>query len=568
MYRSRPRARRAVGLVTVLILAVTACGSDDDTASDDSAGDTSVSTDAVPSEGSSVSPAASSSESAAADLPGTTPSEADKCTEERKGGSLRVGVNQVIGGLSPATTTGTGGHGHMYGTAFYDTLMAYDALTGTVSPNVAESLEPNEDFTEWTLTLRPGVTFGNGDPLTASDVAAQFESLKTIPYRAAAIVKAAIVDTEVVDDLTIVFNMGEPLGGFPALLATEIGWVPNSRLVEERGDDFGADPTGAGVGPYEFESFSPGEDLVLSAKDDYWGGPVCITTLSFRTLPLDTALYEAFQQGEMDVVHISDGPVGQQALENGDMYLDYVEYVGLAGFFVFDQGRIDPDSPFKDSRVREAMQLAVDYDVVSERIEDGIGVTTSAMFPELAPLASVSGPPYDPERARTLVEDLKTEGAWDGKVTITYNLDHSFQPDMVILYEAMWEAVGIDVTLEGLAFADWLDHMIINPDYEVGTFALGAAGPTPWRYLQTLLGEASNFDGSSPAMKEALAELRAANTQEAEREALASVQEIWNAEFPMIMYSSQIWGAAIADNVHNVVIGIDTTPIFASAWMD
>ena len=88
---------------------------------------------------------------------------------------------------------------------------------------------------------------------------------------------------EVVDPLTVKFTLTAPYPDFPHVLATDVGMITNPRVVAAKGPDgFANDPTGGGVGPYEFEKYAPGEEIVLKAKSDYWGGPVCIGGAALR----------------------------------------------------------------------------------------------------------------------------------------------------------------------------------------------------------------------------------------------------------------------------------------------
>ena len=90
-----------------------------------------------------------------------------------------------------------------------------------------------------------------------------------------------------------------------------------------------------------------------------------------------------------------------------------------------DQGNVSPDTPFADVRIREALQLALDYDVIYERALGGAGPRpTSAIIPEASPYYSgAEGPPYDPERAAALVQETIDEGIWDGSFTYTSRPD-------------------------------------------------------------------------------------------------------------------------------------------------
>ena len=529
-----------VALATILALLAAACGGDDsDAAGGDGGGG------------------------------GDSGGEDEQCTAERTGGSLTVGTGLPFTGMSPYVVLGTGQAGGDYMAAFYDTLMRYDATTQEFEPNVAESLEPNEDFTEWTLTLRPDVTFGNGDPLTTADVVAHIEKMGTSRVRAAGMANA-IEGMQVVDDLTMVFDVGEPWGNFPYVLSTEPGWVPNSRLVAERGDDaFNLDAAGAGVGPYEVERFAEDEEIVLTAKDDYWGGPVCIESLTFQYVVGGQATYEAFQQGELDTAFLSEVVVATEAGEAGD--LGFEAPVGALGYVLADQGITGrTDSPFKDRRVREAMQLAVDYDAINERLFGGVGITDSAIVPADSPVnPGVDGPPYDPDRATELVDELKADGTWDGTIELLVS-NTPVNTEMGVLFEGMWEAVGIEVAVEQVSPAESSRRVILEPNFEVANNGFAVLDPAPWSTLNGLATDSprQRTGFSSPAMDEALADLRAAADIDETKAALAEVQEVWNEEFPLIVWNHSIWGVLVADRVHGMEYGPDATPYYHHAWVD
>src|SRR5204863_1323670 len=133
----------------------------------------------------------------------------------------------------------------------------------------------------WTLKLRSGIHFGNGDPLNAQAVKSSIERFRDPAVRSAraAVVTTNIAEIQTPDDLTVVFKLLAPWGTFPWLLAGEGGMVVNTRVVTQLGADFAKLPKGAGVGPYEPVKYVPGEEILLQAKKDYWAGPVCIDTL-------------------------------------------------------------------------------------------------------------------------------------------------------------------------------------------------------------------------------------------------------------------------------------------------
>ena len=97
------------------------------------------------------------------------------CTTERIGGSVTQGTLLSPRGLDPVGQPGAAGSGGTEVQALFDTLITYNAETQAYEPQVAQSLDSNADHSVWTMKLRDGVTFGNGDALTADDVKRSIE---------------------------------------------------------------------------------------------------------------------------------------------------------------------------------------------------------------------------------------------------------------------------------------------------------------------------------------------------------------------------------------------------------
>ena len=105
--------------------------------------------------------------------------------------------------------------------AIYDSLMRWDPDTNEWVPHVAESLESNADFTEWTLTLRDGVTYSNGDPMVAQDVLDNMTRMigsRAATRPAGMIARVDLANSTAPDDQTVVFKLLKPWSNFGYLL--------------------------------------------------------------------------------------------------------------------------------------------------------------------------------------------------------------------------------------------------------------------------------------------------------------------------------------------------------------
>ncbi|MFP5333270.1 MAG: ABC transporter substrate-binding protein, partial [Acidimicrobiia bacterium] len=152
-----------------------------------------------------------------------------------------------------------------------DTL-TFSSATG-LRPALAESWEPNADGTQWTFTLREGLTYHDGTPVTAADVVATFEGIAE-GNAASALGTGALSPggTVAIDDRTVQFNLDAPVGAFPYIVSSDnynAVILPTSFWEAYAEGSYETDFPG--TGPFKVESFTPGQGAVLVRNDNYWG---------------------------------------------------------------------------------------------------------------------------------------------------------------------------------------------------------------------------------------------------------------------------------------------------------
>src|SRR5690625_2899570 len=213
------RGRSVAVLATLSVAIAASCGGDDDTseaqsAATDAGTDTTQAPDGTGGSGQPATTATSGSGGDGGDGD-------DACTAERVGGELVAMTGAPMSGLDPTMLVGSGARGGDIATAFYGTVVWYDATNDTYEPAIAKSWSSNEDESVWTLNLRDDVTFGNGDPFTAGDVAAHIERMKTTSQWAGALARL-VTDTNVVNDHKLVVTL-ESRYNFPYMMSTPVG---------------------------------------------------------------------------------------------------------------------------------------------------------------------------------------------------------------------------------------------------------------------------------------------------------------------------------------------------------
>lgn len=545
---SRNRALWGAALSGVILITA-ACGSDSD---DDAANEEDTTTTAA-----------------------AAPADAGECTADTVGGSLTVSIPFSSRTLDPFN--GGGNTAEQGGTelqAIYDKLVRFDPATGEFIPHMAESLEPNEDYSVWTLTLRDGVTFGNGDPVDAAAVKASMDRHLN-PDGGSALLAAAAQIGEVAapDPSTVVITLREPWASFPSQLAGAFGLVQNTKVVEAMGQEaFAANPEGAGAGPYEVARYAPGESIELVAKDDYWGGPVCIEELTFSIISQNQTAYDALKNGEVDAMVLGRDP---QLLDEARNDMDGFESYGAlqigGDLLLINSGADGYETPGADVRVRQAIAAAIDPEVVNQRAYGGVAKISTGLIPPDATLYEpTDGPEYDPDAASALVEEVKEETGWDGSIRMSCN-NTPVTSEACISIKALLDSVGFQVDLNTQRSATEISTLVrVDKDFDLAMWGLSAHEENLWNTLNQYRTGARNNAGNfaDPAMDEALTQLQNAATVDESNEALAAVQEVWTEQVPGVPLTafepSLIW----RDGINGIYFNTNVVAFFDKAFLD
>jgi peptide/nickel transport system substrate-binding protein len=315
--------------------------------------------------------------------------------------------------FDPAETTGI--------TSFLFLYALHDALVKSMTdnpqaPSLAETWSASENGLTYDFTLRQGVTFHNGDPLTAEDVKFSFER-----YRgsSATLYKEKVKEVEIVDSHRVRFHLKEPWPDFMAFYgtpSTSAGWIVPKRYLEQVGDDgFKKHPIGAG--PYKFVSQKPGIELILEAYEGYWRKVPHIQKLIMRSIPDDSTRLAMLKTGEADIAYAMMGSMAEEAKRDPKLKLAYSYGQGV--FFIFFNEQWDPKSPWHDLRVRQALNYAIDRQALSEQQTLGVSPPTANIVPRAFEFAlPLEAYPYDPQKAKQLLKEAGYPNGFDaGDIT-------------------------------------------------------------------------------------------------------------------------------------------------------
>ena len=327
-------------------------------------------------------------------------------------GTMTWGVHITLASrwLDPAETEGII-------TPFMVLYALHDALVkpmpaGLNTPSLAESWTQSKDGLVYEFTLRKGVKFHNGDPVTPADVKFSFERYKGA---GAKLLKERVREIEIVDAGRIRFTLKEPWPDFMTFYgtsATGAGWIVPKAYVEKVGDD-GFKKAPIGAGPYRFVSTTPGVELVMEAFDGYWRKTPAIKRLVFRSMPEETTRAAALKKGEVDIAYLFSGPVAEDLQRTPGIKL--VAPKESAGVFWIDlPDQWDPKSPWHDRRVRQAASLAIDRQSLNQAETLGFSKLTGSLIPRALEFSKFFEPdPFDPARAKKLLAEAGYPSGFD-----------------------------------------------------------------------------------------------------------------------------------------------------------
>ena len=293
----------------------------------------------------------------------------------------------------------------------FEPLLDFNYDTLKLEPILAESWDISDDGLEVTFRLRDGAHFSDGVPVTADDVIFTYNTIVDPNVDAAQLANYYIdVDRAIkFDDRTVKFRMKRPYYKIIEYIGlTDAGVVPKHIYRYDNAIEFNNRRSEiVGSGPYVFEKWDVGSQIVLRRNENYWGRKPKLKKLLFRIITNDMAALQAFRSGQIDFVE----PIQEQFAELStdaefakDHYcLSY--YNPKIPYFYIGWNQARPF--FKDRRVRLALTLMIDRgEIITHLLKNQGALTTGPFYihgrqadPNIQPW------PYDPARAAQLLDE-------------------------------------------------------------------------------------------------------------------------------------------------------------------
>jgi len=364
----------------------------------------------------------------------------------------------------------------------YDTLLQPSSDGKTVQPGLASPHAISPDALTVTLTLRPGIRFGDGSPIEPSDVKFSLDRGRSKEEGGNYYFLLSSVDqVEIADSDKIVLHLKHPDPSILQVLASfYTGIVPEKLMraapganLREKAKAFAERPIGSG--PYMLTSWKHGSEFTLSRNPYYWkagedGKPLpYLDQVKVAIIPEDATRILKLKAGEIDAAEFV--PFSRIAELKADPKLDMALYPAAKIVFLAMNNRPalknGSKNPLADKRVRQALNYAIEKKAIAQIMTHGIGTSQVTLPPSSTPLAMTDKGepyPYDPARAKALLQEAGYADGFDLTIdTVAGSADDSAE---VAAVQQMWSAVGVRLRIQQYDVATRIAKFKAN-DYQM-----------------------------------------------------------------------------------------------------
>jgi peptide/nickel transport system substrate-binding protein len=360
-----------------------------------------------------------------------------------KGGNLVYARQNETEGLNPLDATN--GNGDIFADELiYDPLVRSDPTGGDkLVPGLATSWDVSSDGLTYTFHLRQGVQFSNGQPLTAADVKFSLDrfgnpKINTLLSNVAVGYKSS----EVINSSTVAVHLSEPVAAFLYNISIFPAFIVPKNLVQSEGAAFFKHPVG--TGPFELSQFVAGSHITFKRNPHYWeAGKPYLNSVRFDFATDSGSRLLELENGQ---AQIADGVLFSQinsVEQRKGLVVQPADVPLFVGLWLNHQR-----APFKDLKVRQAMQYALNKQLINKSIFRGTGTIPNSVLMALqgdAPSSQVKPYPYDLAKAKQL---MAASGFPKGfSTTLQYPAGYDYYRQLGLLMQSEYAQIGIKIKL-------------------------------------------------------------------------------------------------------------------------
>lgn len=499
----------------------------------------------------------------------------ERTAAERRGGTIIVGRPSDASSLDPARPTDNESSEVI--NQIYETLVRYRADSTDVEPGLAVRWDVDPTGTQWTFTLRDGVTFHDGTALDAAAVVFSFERQRDPAHRYHTgrfgyweNQYKNVVKVEATGPLTVRITIADRYAPFLASMAMFPVAIVSPAAVVKWGDDFPEHPVG--TGPFKLERWDHGERIVLARNPRYWDVPALVDRVVFEVIPDARQRLVDLESGAIDLALA----ILPEELQFVDLHPGLTLYRHPANNVTYlAMNCLHP--PFDDREVRRAIGLAINKLPIVRLAYQGLAIPADGPLPPTQWGHHESPSRYAPDEARARLAELAAEGRIDlGRHYRLYapSTPRPYLPNpeqVARVLRSNLEAVGLHVDLVIQPFGAQ------RADTEAGLHDLALAGWSgdngdPDNYLYLLFHEANTQPGIARniafwrdrAVSELLTDAQRVERRDARDAIYAEVQRRIAEDAPWVPLAHSQVAIAARDEISGLQMKASGSVVYAS----
>jgi len=401
------------------------------------------------------------------------------------GGTLRIGLYTDLDRFHPYNNQAANSN-NIQLMQLYDSLFKISLDGLEVEPSLALGAEISDDGRTYTLPLRDGVLFHDGDPMTPEDVKFSVEQAVASPENGSDL--AAISAVEVGDGNSVVLRLSTPDADILRSLASM-----NASIVplDFNGSETEFEQHPVGTGPFKFESRTEGASITFVRNDEYWGDPAILDGIEYTVFPDTNSASLAFDAGEVDMLAM----VPLQLVDTFDVEPTLITDATTVMFLMFNARSPKVGT---DPRVRQAISWAIERAALVDGALGGYGAPATSYIPDgVLPDAEMvdvsSSYDFDPEAAEALLEEAGAAGL---SLKASYSAVASFET-LAAVIQANLAEIGVDLELEPIDRATFQEMLETGTgDWDL-SFS-GSSGATASHFIAFAIDTSWWYSGWTP----------------------------------------------------------------------
>jgi len=489
----------------------------------------------------------------------STPASGSVASKPRRGGTLTFGLEAETAAGYCLPDALLAASGIQVVSAIYDTLVTLNSK-GQYVPYLAKSVVPNADFTQWTITLRPGIKFQDGEPLDAASVKLNLDSYRGKNPKITALLNTFvflnIANVTVSGPLSVVVTTKTPWRAFPAFLflSGRAGIAAPAQLANR--DTCDKHPIG--TGPFSFVSWNVNDSLTVKRNPSYWRtGLPYLDKIIFRPVPEGQARENGLVGGQLDVIQTSG------ALQIIDLrklkHKGEINEVDSSRGAEVSYGMLNVSKlPFSDPIARQAVAYAGDAKTLNDIRNRGLNTLATGPFApgSIAYLTKSGFPGHNLKKARALNKEYERKHGQPISFEYLTQADPELT-DLAALVQRFNAKAGITMTINAVTQTDLITRAQAGNFQELG-FRNHPGGDPDTQYVWWHSGSPANFGRINDPVIDQLLEQGRVETDPTQR---AAIYKQLAERFGKELYDLWVWYTIWAVGTQNNVQGVNGPPL-------